>query len=300
MQFTKGHLYFTLSVILGSFRPLFYKRFKDYFFMTVYLSLLSMYCGGIGVMYYKLKKGEKLQDKMIETLKPENLLNSILSEVRFILKQFAVISLPLTISIPMSNLWMVSSAYFGKVINNEIPSMKQIISIAVLIIGAIVLNLNKLIESSNNKGSKTSKNYYRGITSLLFSTILGGYIYSIFKKISTKSKDSGFTMAIESGGSLIIGTFLLIYDRLFCKKINMPTMMNIFKMFLALTFLFNIDIIFQFEGLSRIKQLDTIFLSQIGTLIPVMVGFLYYGEKINVYKIIGLLTIVAGVVYGSL
>ena len=34
------------------------------------------------------------------------------------------------------------------------------------------------------------------------------------------------------------------------------------------------------EGLSRIKQLDTIFLSQIGTLIPVLVGFLYYGEKI--------------------
>ena len=300
MKFTKGHFYFTMSVILASFRPLFYKKFKDYFFMTVYLSLLSMYCGGVAVMYYNLKKGEKLQDKVIETLKPANLLNSILSELRFILKQFAVISLPLTISIPMNNLWMVSSAYFGKVINDEVPSIKQMISIAVLIIGAIVLNLNKLVESSTNKGSKASKSYYRGIASLLVSTILGGYIYSIFKKISTESQDSGFTMAIESGGSLIIATFLLIYDRLFCNKINMPTMMNIIKMFLALTFLFNIDIILQFEGLSKIKQLDTIFLSQIGTLIPVMVGFLYYGEKITAYKIIGLVTIIAGVLYGSL
>ena len=300
MKFTKGHFLFTLSVVLASFRPIFYKQFKDYFFMIVYLSLLSMYSGGLGVMYYNLKKGESFKEKVIETLKPENLLNSLISELRFILKQFAVINLPLTISIPMNNLWMVSSAYFGKVINKEIPTLKEMISVAVLIIGAIVLNLNTLLKLRAGKKSKMTKSYYRGIVSLLVSTILGGYIYSIFKKISTETKDSGFTMAVESGGSLIIATFLLIYDRLFCKKINMPSPMNIVKMFLALTLLFNIDIIIRFEGLSRIKQLDTLFLSQIGTLIPVMVGFLYYGEKMDMYKIAGLVTIIGGVLYGSL
>ena len=300
MKFTKGHFLFTLSVVLASFRPIFYKQFKDYFFMIVYLSLLSMYSGGLGVMYYNLKKGESFKEKVIETLKPENLLNSLISELRFILKQFAVINLPLTISIPMNNLWMVSSAYFGKVINKEIPTLKEMISVAVLIIGAIVLNLNTLLKSGAGKKSKMTKSYYRGIVSLLVSTILGGYIYSIFKKISTETKDSGFTMAVESGGSLIIATFLLIYDRLFCKKINMPSPMNIVKMFLALTLLFNIDIIIRFEGLSRIKQLDTLFLSQIGTLIPIMVGFLYYGEKMDMYKIAGLVTIIGGVLYGSL
>ena len=300
MKFTKGHFLFTLSVVLASFRPIFYKQFKDYFFMIVYLSLLSMYSGGLGVMYYNLKKGESFKEKVIETLKPENLLNSLISELRFILKQFAVINLPLTISIPMNNLWMVSSAYFGKVINKEIPTLKEMISVAVLIIGAIVLNLNTLLKLRAGKKSKMTKSYYRGIVSLLVSTILGGYIYSIFKKISTETKDSGFTMAVESGGSLIIATFLLIYDRLFCKKINMPSPMNIVKMFLALTLLFNIDIIIRFEGLSRIKQLDTLFLSQIGTLIPIMVGFLYYGEKMDMYKIAGLVTIIGGVLYGSL
>ena len=300
MKFTKGHFYFTLSVILASFRPIFYKQFKEYFFMTVYLSLISMYSGGLGFMYYNLKKGESFKDKIIETLTPTNLLNSFISELRFILKQFAVINLPLTISIPMNNLWMVSSAYFGRVINNEIPTMKEIISIGILIIGAIVLNLNNLLKSGSGKKSKTTKSYYSGIISLLVSTILAGYIYSIFKKISTETKDSGFTMAVESGGSLIIATFLLIYDRLFCKKINMPSTVNIVKMFLAVTLLFNIDIIIRFEGLSRIKQLDTLFLSQVGTLIPVMIGFLYYGEKMDVYKIAGLTTIIAGVLYGSL
>ena len=267
--------------------------------MTVYLSLLSMYTGGLGFMYYNLKKGESFKDKFIKTLNPKNFLISLISELRFILKQFAVINLPLTISIPMNNLWMVSSTYFGKIINKEIPTVKQLISIGVLIIGAIILNLNQLIQSSNKK-LKSSNNYYKGILSLIVSTVLGGYIYSVFKKISTETKDSGYTMAVESGGSLIIATFLLIYDRMFCKKLNIPSYSTIIKMFIALTFLFNIDIIIRFEGLSRIKQLDTIFLSQIGTLIPVLTGFLYYGEKVNTYKVLGLLTIVSGVLYGSL
>lgn len=300
MELSKGHMYFTLSVILASFRPIFYKQFKEYFFMTIFLSLLSMYTGGLGFMYYNLKKGESFKEKFLETLSSKNLLNSLLSEVRFILKQFAVISLPLTVSIPMNNLWMVSSTYFGRVINNEIPTMKQLVSIGVLIIGAIILNLNKLLEASKGKKSKMNKNYYRGIISLLVSTIIGGYVYSMFKKISTETKDSGFTMAVESGGALIVAAFILMYDVLFCKKINIPSMKNIVLMFLALTFLFNIDILIRFEGLSRIKQLDTIFLSQIGTIIPVMIGFLYYGEKLDMYKIAGLLTIIGGVLYGSL
>ncbi len=300
MELSKGHMYFTLSVILASFRPIFYKQFKEYFFMTIFLSLLSMYTGGLGFMYYNLKKGESFKEKFLETLSSKNLLNSLLSEVRFILKQFAVISLPLTVSIPMNNLWMVSSTYFGRVINNEIPTMKQLVSIGVLIIGAIILNLNKLLEASKGKKSKMNKNYYRGIISLLVSTIIGGYVYSMFKKISTETKDSGFTMAVESGGALIVAAFILMYDVLFCKKINIPSMKNIVLMFLALTFLFNIDILIRFEGLSRIKQLDTIFLSQIGTIIPVMIGFLYYGEKLDMYKIAGLLTIIGGVLYGSI
>ena len=300
MKLSKGHMYFTLSVILASFRPIFYKQFKEYFFMTIFLSLLSMYAGGLGFMYYNLKKEESFKDKFLETLSSKNLLNSLLSEIRFILKQFAVISLPLTISIPMNNLWMVSSTYFGRVINNEIPTMKQLVSIGVLIMGALILNLSKLLEASKGKNSKVNKNYYRGMISLLVSTIIGGYVYSMFKKISTETKDSGFTMAVESGGALIVATFILMYDVLFCKKINIPSVKKMVLMFSALTFLFNIDILIRFEGLSRIKQLDTIFLSQIGTIIPVMIGFLYYGENLDMYKIAGLLTIIGGVLYGSL
>ena len=213
-----GHIMFILSTILGAFRPIFYKEYKDYFFITVFFSLLSMYIGGILYMYYHLKNDEKIKDKIKETLTTRNLMYSFISEIRFILKQIAVISLPLTISIPMNNLWMISSAYFGKVINNEVPTIIEIISIGILILGSIILNLHKMFEKNSKKFDRNS--YIKGITALILSTILGGYIYSIFKHISTESQDPGLTMSIESGGSLIIATLILVFDRLTSKKIN--------------------------------------------------------------------------------
>ena len=290
--FDYGHSMFILSVILASFRPIFYKEYKDYFFITVFFSLLSMYIGGILYSYYNLKKDETIKDKIKYSLEPKNLIYSFVSEMRFILKQFAVINLPLTISIPMNNLWMLSSAYFGKVINNETPSIVQIISICVIILGSVILNLHKIFEKNSKQFDK--KSYIKGITALLLSTFLGGYIFSIFKHISTETQDPGVTMSIESGGSLIIAALILLYDRLTSKIINIPSFKNSMIMFFSLTFLFNIDILLRFIGLSKIPQMDSLFLSQIGTIIPVLVGFYFYKEKMNLNKLLGMGVITFG------
>lgn len=296
-ELTEGHYYYIAAMFLAAFRPIFFKQYKDYFAMTVYLSLLAMFSGGVGYMYYNLKDDENIKDKVLESLSRENIINSLISELRFILKQFAVINLPLSVSIPMNNLWMVSSAYFAKKINNEIPSRNQIISIIILIFGTIILNLNKVF--GEKKKPKVFRNYYKGIISLLLSTILGGYIYSVFKKISTETQNPGFTMSVESGGSLIVATILLILERLFVRKIKVPPFKEMIKMFIGLVLVFNVDIILMFTGLSKIKQLDTIYLSQIATIIPVFIGLTYYKEKLDIYKIIGLLTIIFGVIFGA-
>ena len=294
--FDYGHSMFILSVILASFRPIFYKEYKDYFLITVILSLLSMYVGSILYMYYNLKEDEKITDKVKLTLTRENVIHSLVSEARFILKQYAVISLPLSISIPMNNLWMVSSTYFGKTINNEIPTVNQLISIGIIIFGSIILNLNKIFEPSSKKFDKSS--YIKGITALLLSTTLGGYIYSVFKNITTKTQDPGLTMGIESGGSLILATLYLIYDRLTSKTINIPPFKTLLLMFFSLTFLFNIDILLKFIGMARITQMETVFLSQIGSLIPIIVGLLVYKEKLDLNKILGFFVISFGTLFG--
>lgn len=296
MKLTKYHTYYIISMILASFRPIFYKYYKEYFIMTIFLSLLSMYIGGTIYIYKTTNDLEETRKKVLKSLKRDNLFMSILSEIRFILKQFAVIVLPLSISIPMNNLWLGSSLFFGKMINNENPTIIQIISIGIIIFGCIILNLHKILYTSTKKLQKVS--YFKGIVSLLLSTILGGYLYSLFKKISTESQDPGFTMNVESGGALIILSFILLYDRIFCKKINIPSFKNICIMFLILTLLFNIDIILMFTGLSHIKQIDTLYLSQIRAIIPIFIGLFLFKENINIYKMIGLFIIGAGVYLG--
>ena len=69
-------------------------------------------------------------------------------------------------------------------------------------------------------------------------------------------------------------------------------------MFLILTLLFNIDIILMFTGLSHIKQINTLYLSQITNIIPIFIGLFLFKENINIYKIIGLLVIGVGVYLG--
>ena len=101
-------------------------------------------------------------------------------------------------------------------------------------------------------------------------------------------------MSIESGGSLIIAALILLYDRLTSKIINIPSFKNSMIMFFSLTFLFNIDILLRFIGLSKIPQMDSLFLSQIGTIIPVLVGFYFYKEKMNLNKLLGMGVITFG------
>ena len=53
-ELTEGHYYYIAAMFLAAFRPIFFKQYKDYFAMTVYLSLLAMFSGGVGYMYYNL------------------------------------------------------------------------------------------------------------------------------------------------------------------------------------------------------------------------------------------------------
>ena len=69
-------------------------------------------------------------------------------------------------------------------------------------------------------------------------------------------------------------------------------------MFFSLTFLFNIDILLKFIGMARITQMETVFLSQIGSLIPIIVGLLVYKEKLDLNKILGFLVITFGTLFG--
>lgn len=296
MVITEYHIYFLLSVIIGSFRPIFFKYYGEYFMISIIMELVSIYIGGVFFNLYTTKSIKKAKEQIIESLHINNIFFSILSEIKFVLKQFAVVHLPLSISTPMSNLNLGSKVLFGKLINKETPTIKQIISIFIIIVGCIVLNIYNIFYSKKNV-NKTFF-YYMGILAIICSSAMSGYIYSVLKKISTETKNPGLAMELETGGVLFILFFVFLYDRIFCKKIKIPPPKKIITMFLILNILFNIDTILHYIGLIEITQLESIYISQFKNIFPILFGFFLYKDHIDIYKIIGLLIIGFGIFLG--
>lgn len=298
MNKLKYYIFFILSIIISSLRPIFFKKYKDYFFMSIYLSTLSMYLGSIVYMYYESREKENynLIEHIKNSLNIENSILSIISSTRFITKQLSYILLPLSISIPLTNLWIVSATIFDKVLYNSKITIMQYISIAILFIGAILINLVKImdIDSSNGGG-----NYIYGIIAILISIISGGYIYTKFQNLVSSNLDPGYTMGIESGGSLIILTVILLIGSL-SGLIKIPKIIDIVIMFVLLLFLFNISIIFKFIGFEKISVINSVFISQLSIILAVSIGFFYYNESFDIYKILGLIVIIIGSILGML
>lgn len=291
------YISFILSVILSSLRPLLFKRYKEYFFITVYLSNLSMYLGSLLYMMYESKEKENygLINHIKKTFLPKNIILSIMSSIRFISKQLSYILLPLSVSVPLTNLWIISAVIFDKILYAGIISSVQYISIGILLLGAILVSFDKIIGNSNRNIS--TMNYFYGLFSVLISIIFGGYVYTKFKDIVSVNLDPGFTMGIESGGSVIALTLIMIVGYMF-NLFNIPKVEDMVIIFLLLTFLFNISIILKFIGFEKVPLVDTILISQSSIIVSVLVGFLYFKESITIHKIIGIIAIIIGSVIG--
>ena len=292
-------IFFVLYAIISAFRPVFFVKFKEYFLFSIFLSLLSMYIGSILYMLYeyKTKKNYKILTKIKDTFKFKNILNSVIAETRFLSKQYSYILLPLTVSVPLSSLSLISITIFDKVINKVKSNIYEYTSIIFLVIGSIIINFDKILNRKTNNIS--IKKYIIGIISALVAVVLSGYIYITFQKLTYIKKDPGYTMGVESGGSLVLVTIILIILIVF-KKVNIPNLKIIIIMFVLLTFLFNIDIIFKFIGFESIPVLFSVFLSQFSVLITFLIGIFYFKEKVTKFKILGLIIIILASVSGIL
>lgn len=289
MIFTKYHIYYIFSCIISSFVPIVYKEYKKYPVAIILCYLLSINIGGMLYILYN-SNTDTLKEKMILSFSKKNIFTSFIAELQIILKQLAVKILPLSILAPTFNLWLGSSMFFGKIINNEKPSKYQIASVIIIIIGSFILNIKKDIKYNNA--------YNIGLVFLLLAVLLSGYNVSVFKNISTKTQDPGYTMLIQSSGSLLLLLFIYLIDKLFFHKISLPSFTILFKLFILFMIILNSYIFLLYTSLSNIKQLDTLCLSQIKVVIPVLVGILYYKESVNLSKVLGLIIIGFGVLCG--
>jgi len=274
------------SVIISAFRPLLFKHYKDYMLYTIIVSLFSMW---IGSVVYQLYEGgpSKVLSGIKNSIKWENIKLSLLSEARFITKMFSLLFLPVSVSVPLSELKIISGAYFDNIINNVSYTPQKVISIILLIISGTFIGLGDYAD----KGRTTLSNYIFGGILMLISIILGGYMLIKFRNIAIE-KGPGETMMIESTGSLILLAPLLLL-------IKHPPWRLSLILLLSTTLVFNIDILLKFIGLRGITIYQAIIFSAISTLISAILGAFMFGESLTTMKLVGLAVMISTIIYNG-
>lgn len=297
-KITMGYIAYIISILISAFRPIFFKKLSNYTAITIYISLITMFIGSIIYIIidlYKKKElnGNTIKEKILKSFEIKNFLLSITSEIRFITKIYGIILLPITISIPLSQIWIIFAIIFDKIINKTELNMWKYISIGIITIGSIVINFDQiLLSKKSNKMNIHIYNYIVGITLILLSSILRGYLLTEFQNIAIKT-NPGETLMIESVGALIVMTPIIIIG-IILNKIKIPNWKLIIMLLLSLTFLFDIGILLKFYGLKYIKEYHIIVLSSLSVIISVIFGFILLSESITLYKLMGILLISSG------
>jgi drug/metabolite transporter (DMT)-like permease len=306
---------FLLSSIIASFRPVFFRTYKANFLLTIVLSLLSMYVGYLVLTYVKNPKQsfEDYKKSISRVYTRENMFYSILSELRFIAKQYSFMLLPLTFSVPISLLYIPFTMLYNHYSNKIDFSPLQLLTTGILIFGILLTKDSKTGGSPSRKSSSNSsflQTFLKSLTTIenmqslkgilygLFAAIAGSYLYVVLDKIDKSTQDPLYVMGIESGFSLLVFS-LLLAGAIFMGKVTLPSWGTIVKMFMFLTFLFNIDIVLKYIGLEKVTIIQSLFLSQVYLISSFLIGFFYYKEHISTQKMIGLLVVVLSSIYGS-
>lgn len=282
----RGEFFYSLSAFIAAFRPVLFKHYKDYLLFTVIISLLSMWIGSVVYKWYE-DGIEGVKDGIHVSLEWENIKLSLLSEIRFLSKAFSLLFLPISVAVPLSELYIASAAFFDSYINGTQYDLKKILSIVILIISGTLIGWT---DYKASPGTSLFKYLFGGLL-MVGSVILGGYMLIKFQNFD-KRFSAGTTLMTESMGSLILLLPLLAV-------IKWPPKHLVFILLAATTFLFNIDIILKFVGLKDITSYQAIVLGTITTIVGTALGPYLFNEHMTWVKLFALIILISTILYSS-
>lgn len=295
-------LLFALSVLFASFRPIFFRAYKSDFLVAIWLSLLSMYIGFLVMTYMKNpdQSFDQYKEQIMKPYRMKNMLYSLLHELKFVAMQYSFMVLPLTFSVPLSLLYIPFTLLFDYFINNNPLTISELGATLFMLIGILFTKTESIKkQSKQSKEGFLHKAYeMRGIISGILGTILGSYVYIMLSDIDKKTKDPFYIIGIESGLALVLISILVLGGYLM-GTVTMPSLSTMTKMFVLLTFLFNLDAVFKYIGLEKVPVLQSLFISQLYLLVSFLIGVMYYKEAFTTNKMIGLVIVLLSSLYGG-
>ena len=287
---------YIIALIISVLRPVLFKQYKEYITITLVLSILSMLLYSLSSFGYKYQTGvidkEKLTKKLKGGVTPKNIFISFLSQLRFTLKFICISVLPLSISIPIAKLDIVFTELFNYYINEVPITFNLILSTGALLIGLFILNYNKIMNTSST--DKYNPLYLMG---LIFSTIFVGFL-NVYYSNYDKENEEDDVVYTESAGALVVA-LIVCYYYVSTKKEKIPDIKTIGTIFILCLLVFNTSIYIKWKLLKTEPLIRNQLIMNMTIPITFIVGILYYKEKFDTMKFIGIIIILFSITYYS-
>ena len=110
---------------------------------------------------------------------PPVILLSIVSIIRFATQYLSFTILPISVSLPMTALTTFSVILFAYLLRGQEITINQKIAAALVTIGIIIINMNKILSNTNEARSIKNSHYIFGVIILLLAILLNGYLLTI-------------------------------------------------------------------------------------------------------------------------
>lgn len=297
------------SISLAVLCPVIYKKASGNLINSLMLSTLSMILfSGVYLAYtyynnpesYKIDKTKPnpfglTDNPFANSVLPSVLLLSVLAQLRFTTLYMGHIFLPVSVSIPLAGLSIFSVIFFSHFLRGQKINNNQIIASIFVIIGAIVINLNKILNNSKEMRNIKNSHYLFGLISLTIATILSGYVITKLKIMSEVASPMAIMFNEGVGAFLLILTCGIIYffiskktlQKLFGIKKSVPTLKNAVLFFFASLFIFNFATLTRFIAIKNLNEVKVSIITKLKVILALFVGAYFFKEHISKEKIIG-------------
>lgn len=282
---------YSITIILGSFISLFIRTFPDQspFYITVCSFLL--YFSSLIILLVKGKNPKK-------SFTGKNPFYSGLSAINIICRTIGYTLLPVSVSVPIGNLSIVFTYLFNYLLNNYQFIITDYIAIPLIIIGSIVINLNKIISNNNNNNNVSSYIYLIGIIALLSSAVMSGYLFNVFYDLD---KEDGEFQTLNISNTFITIILSVLYPLgLYLGKIALPQLKSSGILTLVAIFFMIIPIYIKYYLYTSINETVVVAIGSTGIIISIILARIFLKEKLSWNKILGIVIVVIGVILASL
>ena len=247
---------------------------------TISISLL----GSIIIIISTILNNETIQNDIhknhiLEYFNKDAFIISTSGYIQFILSIYILKNLPLSLTIPLSSLWLIISLFIEKLLLDIDIQYKQILIIIAFIFGICLINYHHF----NNK-TELSTNYFFSFL-LIISATCKAFQQIYIKLISNKYSTPKLILMDFSFG-LIFAILLAILNYKTVLK-SFSKFKHIISLIIVMTITQNLKVYSRFNGIKFIDINLWNLVSNLTLLLSIILGYVFFNEKITKMQIIG-------------